>query len=292
MREESTQLERQLKREREQGDRWCGEARGLYNRSLTHDRDVLSMLRQCESREEFVVREGPRIVWSELCGSTDRSKKIGIYVPAGGHRLRYAVGFGEKWGGVGYQRFRHGDPRDIDGAVTVELGPEAEVYEFRLNVSNEQPPRIEVLGRDNVLVHEASLPLRARGTIFETAINEGFAFPSEFKPNEKQRPYFLKPESRPITDLGFLRGGATVRLWIESDARPCMPAFYVVANYFKVTSLRYRHDNPPLIQQVTDPDPDTEFNRLFEPYDGSLRFYFREGIFQGIGPAASKEPLQ
>ena len=177
----------------------------------------------------------------------------------------------------------------------MELGPEPEVYEIRLNVSDEQPPRIEVLGRDNARIHEHALPAEARGQILKTALNEGFFFPSEFKPDEKERPYFLEPALPPVTDLGFLSGAAEIRLWIESDARPCMSASYVAANYALVTSLRYPskpvrdpffdgfpflHDPPPVIERVPDPDPDVEFNRLFEPYDGSLRFYFREGIFQ------------
>jgi len=289
MRGESARLERE--RKQFDANTSCGEAWGVYNLfTYKHDSAVLSMLRQCESRDEFVVREGLRIAWSELSGSTDRSKKFGIYVPPGRHWLRYGIAFSGNYGQTGYQSFRDGDPRAIDGAVTVELGPEAEVYEFRLNVSDEQPPRIEVLGRGNARIHENLLPLKARGTIFRTSINGGFAFPSEFKPNQEQRPYFLKPELPPVTDLGFLDGGVKVRLWIESDARPCMPAIYVAAHYSRVASLRYRHDNPPLIQRVTDPD--TEFNRLFEPYDGSLRFYFREGIFRERVPAVSNEGLK
>ncbi len=116
--------------------------------------------------------------------------------------------------------------------MSVELGPEPEVYEIRVNVSDEQPPKIEVLGRDNARIHEHSLPAEARGQILTTALNEGFFFPSEFKPDEKERPYFLEPALPPVTDLGFLSGAAEIR-------------------------------------------------RLFEPYGGSLHFYFREGIFQG-----------
>ena len=276
--EENEKLRERLKDERIEGEYARGSAPIVYGHWRLRDNVMTEMLRHCESRDEFVVREGPRIAWSELSGSTDRSKRFGIYVPTGKHRLRYAVGFGEQCGGVGYQRFRHGDPREIQDAVTVELGPESEVYEIRLNVSDEQPPEIEVLGRDNARIHEEALPPEARGQISKTALNEGFFFPSEFKPDEKERPYFMEPALPPVTDLGFLSGAAEIRLWIESDARPCMPAIYVAANYLKVTSLRYRHDNPPPVERVTDPD--TEFNRLFEPYDGSLRFYFREGIFR------------
>ena len=47
--------------------------------------------------------------------------------------------------------------------MSVELGPEPEVYEVRLNVSDERRRKIEVLGRDKVRIHEDALPLEARG---------------------------------------------------------------------------------------------------------------------------------
>jgi hypothetical protein len=243
------------------------------------------MLRRCESREDFVVREGPRIAWSELSESTDSVKVFGIYLPAGRHWLKYAVGFDQEYGGVGYQRFQDGAPRDIAGAVSVELGREPEVYEFRLTVGDEELQKIEVLGRDQTLIHEHALPRKAHGRIFKTTVNGGFAFPSEFKPHEKQRPYFLKPALLPVTELGVLSSAAMIRLWIESDAPACMPAFYVAANYGQVTSLRYRND-PSRIS----PDRNTEFARLFEPYDGSGRFIFREEIF--LRPDSSEVPEQ
>jgi len=282
--EEIERLEREYKDVARVGLR----AKGLWNASYDDDKAMTEMLRQCTTRDDFVVRQGPRTAWSELRGATGRSKKIGIYLPAGRHWLKYAVGFSEEFGGVGYQRFQDGDPRDIAGAVSVELGREPEVYEFRLTVRDEEPPRIEVVGRDNSVIHEHTLPQKARGMIFKTTVNGGFAFPSEFKPKEEARPYFLKPALLPVTDLGILHGAAMFRLWIESDAPACMPAFYVAANYSKVTALRYRHDNPSTIERATDSD--TEFVRLFEPYDRSGRFIFREEIF--LRPCTNEAPEQ
>jgi hypothetical protein len=168
----------------------------------------------------------------------------------------------------------------------VELGPDPEVYQLDLSVTDDELPKIEIVGRDNQPVHERTLPLKTRSAGIVAEITKGgFTFPSEFKPNEEDRPYFLKLAARPVAELGLLTvpvsstgGIAMIRLWIESDAPACMSALYVAANYDKVTSLRYRHDSPAVIDRVTDAD--TEFRRLFEPYEpGSQRFIFRQEIF-------------
>ena len=246
---------------------------------------MMKLLRPCTSREDFVIREGPRIAWTELNGTSDTSKKIGIYLPVGRHRLRYAVGDSGSLSGKESYQFHAGDPRDLAGVVSVELGPQAEVYEFEFKIDDEYP-RISVIGRNNSRIHEDTVPLMVRPEkkVFAKLLKNKLMFPSEFRPIDHKRPYFLKPERPPITELGIfnvsihLKGGtAMLRLWIESDARPCMPAIYVAEQFDHVTSLRYRYDYPPRSDLVTDPS--TEFDRLFEPYDGTDRFYFRKGIF-------------
>jgi len=253
-----------------------------------HETKVMAeMMLQCESREDFVVREGPRIAWSELRGGSDRSRKIGIYLPAGTHRLRYALADSNTMSKIEEQRFQHVNPREIADAVSLNLGPESDVYEFELRIGEDKFPQITVLGRGNSQIHEHRLSMFAgASTIVARMTKEGLAYPSEFKPNDEERPYFIKPELLPVTNLGLLsfslrattRGAAMIRLWIESDAPACMPAIDVVANYNKVTLLRYRHDIS--VGNARKTNADTEFLRLFDLYDGSGRFNFRDGIFQ------------
>lgn len=282
-------LER-LKDELVEGEYTRGSVEFVYSHWENETKVMAEMLLQCETREDFVVREGPRIAWSELSGGTDRSRKIGIYLPAGTHRLKYAVADSSTLSRLEKQQFISANPREMAGVVSLNLGPESDVYEFEFRVGEDAMPRITVLGRGNSQIHEHTLALFAGSSTMVAEIpKEGFAFPSEFKPNDEERPYFRKPALLPVTDLGLLsfplratqgvtHGTAMIRLWIESDAPACMPAIDVVANYNKVTLLRYRQDSPQRNERVTNAD--TEFRRLFEPYDGSGRFNFRNGIFQ------------
>jgi len=274
-----------LKDERVEGEYTRGSVELVYSHWKHETKNLAEMLLQCESREDFVVREGPRIAWSELSGGTDRSRKIGIYLPVGMHRLKYAVADSSTLSRLEKQQFISANPREMAGIVSLDLGPESDVYEFELRVSEDELPRITVLGPGNTQIHEHTLGLPAgSGTMVAAMPREGLAFPSEFKPNDEERPYFRKPELLPVTDLGLLsfplratQDAAMIRLWIESNAPACMSAIDVVANYNKVTLLRYRQASPQRNDGATGAD--TEFRRLFEPYDGSGRFNFRDGIF-------------
>lgn len=273
-----------LKVELVEGEYTRGSATVVSNRWQDETDAMTEMLRQCKSREDFVVREGPRIAWSKLSGSTGRAKKIGIYLPAGRHWLKYAFADVDSLTSFEIERYESGHPREISGVVSIALGPESEVFELELRMGDDELLQVSLAGSANVLLHEAAMPFKIGLEQFvERLSDDKFAFPGEFKLREEERPYLLETLPPPVTDLGFLRVPVRVReqsfysytilrLWIESDARPCMPAIHVAANYDQVASLRYPFGNRTR-------DPDTEFNRLFEPYDGSGRFYFREEVF-------------
>lgn len=276
-----------LKDERVEGEYTRGSVDLVYSHWKHETKDLAEMLLQCESREDFVVREGPRIAWSELSGGTDRSRKIGIYLPVGMHRLKYAVADSSTLSRLEKQQFISANPREMAGIVSLDLGPESDVYEFELRVSEDELPRITILGRGNSQIHEHTLDLLVgSGSIVTEISKEGLSFPSEFKASDDGRPNFRKPALLPVTDLGLLsiplratKGAAMIRLWIESDSPACMSAIEVVANFNKIALLRNHQDSPQRNERAANAD--TEFRRLFEPYNGSGRFNFRDGIFQG-----------
>ena len=145
--------------------------------------------------------------------------------------------------------------------------------------------RITVIGRDNACLHENVLPQFEGPCEFRVAVPAyTLAYPSELKPDDSGRPYFVACRLPPVTDLALVEVHAPgaeargdIRLWIESDAIACMSAIEVAGDYRTVTSLRYPTATERDRMKTTDMD--NEFRRLFEPYDGSGRFNFRREVF-------------
>ena len=187
---ELRQREKELKAEMKRGVAVAWEARGWRNSQYTTDRKLQTMLRECTSRDNFIVREGPRIAWSKL-SDTDGMHKIAFYLPDGCHRLRCSLYRG-RWvrshgPGLSTDEFDHA-VKVRENAIC-KLGPQAEVYELQLWWTiGGGPPRIRVLGKENAIVREEALPgidgpLYTRLKVNGTAI----AYPSELKYDEDAR---------------------------------------------------------------------------------------------------------
>jgi hypothetical protein len=263
-------------------------AKGLNHRTYATDVRVSKMLRQCSSREDYLVREGPRIVRSPLSGG---AKALGLYLPDGRHTLKVAVAKRANAGVPTLPKYRDDNARAIESQASLELGPSADVYEIRLLPNAQGPLRIEVYGKDTEPLLDSELPEITDVFHFVTLAEERHrasphashsvpdrepiaSYPSEFV--YKGDSSVLRAPTRPATDVARLavKGSGNaydLRIWIESDAKPCMPATAVAAHYRSLTGGEFRISSDEPRQRM--------FARLFLPYDGGDRFYFRDSFF-------------
>jgi hypothetical protein len=301
---ELRQREKELKAEMKRGVALMWEARGWRNSEYSTDRKLQEMLRQCTSRDDFIVREGPRIAWSKLA-DTDGMHKIAFYLPEGKHRLRGALYSGVYVGTEVPSPFALSrKPVELsrrvrtDTTVTCELGPQAEVYELQFWWDiGAGLPRVRLLGKENAIAREESLlgmdgprytRLKVRGT--------GLAYPSELKYDDDTRRW-QTILSRPVTELAHFEfpGGPTaweLRWWIESDAPPCVSAVEAAANYDMLGRMLTSADPYRRLQTSERAECDAAFVRTFKPYDGSDRLYFRDGVIpslQTLQPGVEKQ---
>lgn len=263
-------------------------ANGLNHRTYATDVRVSKMLLQCSSREDFLAREGPRIVRGPLSGGANT---LGLYLPDGRHTLKVAVANRATADVPTLRELRNGNARAIKAHASLELGPTAEVYEIRLLSNAPGPLRIVVFGKANEPLLDSELPQIAGLCHFETLAVERHraspyashsvpdreaiaSYPSEFVYNGDHN--VLRRPTRSPTDVAKLAVKASgnaydLRIWIESDAKPCMPASAVAAHYRSMTGGEFRTQY--------DEEPLRVFARLFLPYDGGDRFYFRDQVF-------------
>ena len=146
----------------------------------SNDKELNSMMQTCSSRDDFIVREGPRFAWSGLGSSTAHTKKIGIYVPKGQHRFKYAIHGAEM---RGHQTpFTFGDARKLDGAAAVELKDAPQVYEVQLTHNQRGTIVIAPIRPGNEVIHESTLQLIDAPCRLGLSVRaESPAFPSELK---------------------------------------------------------------------------------------------------------------
>jgi hypothetical protein len=241
-------------------------AEQAYKQLKHDDRQLMKTLSTCTSREDFAVKSGQRIVWSKLPSEDKHVARIGLYLPAGTHQLRYAtfdlnkiqahhdsVRHRLRWGPVDQI------PVPIAGC---ELEGAPQVYEIHLKSASGEPPRLAVLGPNDV--REFTLPLKlAVAQLQTTMARRTSAYPSEGElHNESMLVNDRRILLQPMVDLAVIsiQGQAEIRLWIESDAPACLSALEVAANY-----------------RLLDRDLVT----LFSPYDGSNRLFFRPTLVSG-----------
>ena len=205
------------------------------------------MLKACSSREEFVVREGPKFAWSLLNSSTEHVKKIGLYAPPGQHVFKYAV----RWPDDGSEqgKFTYGDARAIRGAIGVELTGASRVYQINLDHDQHGTIELSLLGDNNEVLHQNTLPvINAPCRLGLNMRHESPAYPAELKLSFRAKSFFEERKSAPVTEIGWMfiqqdrpqlpRQLAHLRMWVESDVRACITATNVIRSFPEVTQLR------------------------------------------------------
>lgn len=263
------------------------DAKCSYAAIVRRDGMLREMLRECTSCDDFIVREGPRIVWSKLEDTGADVQKLGLYLPLGNHRLRGAL-FAE-------QHPANSPPQDADKVTTGvevcswELGPQAGVYEVQVRWSkdagNAQIVLVQADSKNEP--RRAALPIRAPAG--ELAIAEpGFAFPCQLK-LEGDTWRWPSGELRPVTLLAAIPvqwanagegDNAEFALWIESEAPVCIAAAEAVSQIHLLTGLYLPLDDTSDRQLTYQQKQDARFSKTFEPYEGSYCFYFRAGAFE------------
>lgn len=263
-------------------------------------------LQTCTSLDDFVTNEGPRIVFGELRGGPDNLVRIGLYLPAGQHRLKYAAcdtadmilerevsnlsGTRRytitKGSGLDRKQFQSGDTRNLGGVTCFELGSEPGLYEIQLqSASKGGPLRLSANRQGGSLPLEYSLPLQFDAATFHTMMAPNTeVYPNQRKGDVRSLAKLHQPLPLPVADLAVISVCETtkvrevdIRLWIESDGPGCMSAIEVAADYL---SLSDPLAGAPMRSKVMIAESaDHRFLSLFEPYDGSNRLYFRRGIF-------------
>ncbi|MEQ8790803.1 MAG: hypothetical protein RIC55_31185 [Pirellulaceae bacterium] len=290
----------QLEFERNRDKRIRRDALGAYQASRQRDKSLVAMMAKCTSRDDFIVREGPRLAWSELSGSPHGVAKLGIYVPAGRHWLkcsrllrtapRPSSELKSKWSEsrerLAQRRFFDGMAEASEEWLSWELPAEEQVVEIEFRSGEDQTPRVSLIGADGARLFDEPLPVISGPYAFRMDVApHSLMYPSQLLLDKEQRP--LIRQRPPVSNLALVRvqkqfDGPDMevdfRLWIESEAAACMPAVDAAAFYKQVTLLSVPPlDDPP--RSMTWTDADRRFNRLFEPYDGSGRYYFRESLF-------------
>jgi hypothetical protein len=236
-------------------------------------------LADCQSREDFLVREGPWIVTSRLKNSLASTERIGVYLPQGRHTLKFAAeeSLHKESRSESLRRALHlGDMRGFKRFVAIDLGETPEVLELQLSWTfdnDDARVQIRLLGRENAVLAEHSVPMPAKRIDADFVSKDNgfhFAYPSEVTLGEHARAHFTDGHL-PHTRLITLRGSgnpsltSTLLVWIESDAPPCIPALLAARKFQDVVRLR---DRNPLSSVRA-------FEQLFEPYDHSGRHHFR-----------------
>ncbi len=113
------------------------------------------------------------------------------------------------------------------------------------------------------------------------------SYPNELRTLGEAMQHIRDKKSSPITPLLTLtidqldeqRSGSTgrvlMRVWIDSDSPPCMSDVEVLGRYRFVSQLKSSWPPEPRVVQA--------FEQTFQPYNGTGRYYFRDGYFQTAG---------
>lgn len=236
-------------------------------------------LADCTSRDDFIVREGPWIVASELRPYELKDKRVGLYVPEGMHELKFAIKrcrVDNHFPSQTAEAFFQEDARRLSGIITFELVNTPQVFELQLAVvedSTSPSLHIQLLGEDNAMLEGRQVRLMAGSPGLDESYTRFLpllAFPNEV--NMEQRNWEQRLlRGTPTTELLHLTSKGEgdeqlgIRVWLSSAAPWCMGALHVA------------HDLERLSDKMTKSASLNvyRFDDLFEPYEvdsGRLQF--------------------
>ncbi|MEZ6153596.1 MAG: hypothetical protein R3C09_26145, partial [Pirellulaceae bacterium] len=257
-------------------------ARAWRERQTACDQ-LFEWLAGCTSRQDYIVREGPWIVASELRPKRQQVQRVGFYVPQGEHALKFATKKCREDGRRTSQsiaKFFQQDTRRFSHVVAIELPATPQVFELQLVMSQENlhsSLTLRLLGRHNALLDQrvVRLPANCRDILpYEENCLPKLNYPSELDTEQSNWEYFCR-SGIPKTELLHLSAtGADeeklgIRFWIESFSPGCMSALKAAC---------YR-DNIAGIRQSYSAVNSYHFDDLFEPYVDSGRYQFRDSAF-------------
>ena len=247
-------------------------AYGMSNQEGREDQRVKQLLMSCTSRQDFLVREGPRIVWSELAFSSHSSKAMAVYLPSGKHRLTYSMSSNPRKDHYG---------SDLDSGYperkTLFDFPSApKVYELTV-VSTESNNLFFRIKGDNdhlLLDHLLNHSYKKLGAVNLSVPDRPFSYPSQLKIDfygSEEINSFCENGTTYLGEFQFPDSGnpnkRMLHLWLESESPLCMSAIQVAGEYTKALRwLNLREHGVSIVEQLGE---------VFYTYDGSDRFYLR-----------------
>lgn len=253
--------------------------------SFATDHRVRLMLRECHSRDEFLVREGQRIAWSELQGSSATEQKLGLYVPAGKHWLRWQTASGEAAIPLRGTYFNEASHRLTP--ITSFLPQGGQVYEVRIALDPERKKaELTLLGEANNVISRSTLASFSDACEVSMQVKRhAFAYPSQIQASYASRLDFERPQTLPAagTSLALVdftadgRSHAQTLVWIDSDAKPCVSAIEFVTYNRSFAQMNWRRGRAK--QPGVSPSTISFEEAFFEPSDDSDRLYFRRELF-------------
>lgn len=257
-------------------------ARAWDERQTTCDQ-LFEWLAGCTSRKDYIIREGPWIVASELRPKRQQVQRVGFYVPQGKHVLKFATKRCRedgRWAAQSIANFFQQDTRRFSHVVAIQLSATPQVFELQLAVSQEEHHStltLRLLGRHNALLDQREVWLPANCCdILPYGVNclPKLNYPSELDTEQANWDAFCRP-GIPKTELLhlFTTGAENQRLgfrfWIESFSPGCMSALQVAYHRDKLADMRRSHSSVSYYQ----------FDDLFEPYTDSSHYQFRANVY-------------
>jgi hypothetical protein len=265
------------------------QARAIQVQQSSEMKELKQLQKRITLRDQFLVTSGDRIVRQLAVYAPSSERRMILYVPAGNHRLVYAI---KEFLGTTTETYSAlanwgNDHRQIQATTEISLVGET-VYELRTGVKKgaDSSISIQLIGPGDKAVHEDSFALSH--VAFQGLNNwqndsEIFAtYPNEIRSAGDAKMHVDAKKSAPVTPLLTFtldhlggkdqdsKGRVKMRFWIDSDSKPCMSDISVAVSYdFLASSLR------------TVPQQSTleGFTKAFQLYDGSGRYYFVDEYF-------------
>ena len=267
------------------------QVRAIQVQQSSEMKELNQLQKRITTRDQFLVNSGDKIVRQLAVYAPSSERRLLFYVPAGNHRLVYAIKEVLGTPAETYSALANwgNDHRQIHDMTEIPLVGET-VYELRTVVKKgmDSSIGIQLIGPGDKAVHGDSFALSH--VAFQGLNNwqndsEIFAtYPNEIRSSGDAKTHVDAKKSAPVTPLLTFtldhlggkdqdsKGRVKMRFWIDSDSPPCMSDISVAVSYdFLSSNLRHA---PQLTKSQA-------ITKTFQSYDGSSRYYFAEGYFEG-----------